>query len=153
MSSHLQGNAGRSCLLLWNAKNVASPKHGPCHTYNAKWTTKDSKHGRYSTVFKVDYKILTSFIHMMLDTVNIMTNRHLNTLTGLHLDRRRSALNVHLFESSLNFLQLQQDPFYVPNWKEWPVNFRAGHGVSVATVSMVTGHLLVTDNGLASVLE
>lgn len=41
MSSHLQGNGGRSCLLLWNAKNVASPKHGPCHKYNAKWTTKD----------------------------------------------------------------------------------------------------------------
>lgn len=33
MSSHLQGNAGRSCLLLWNAKNVASPKYGPCHTH------------------------------------------------------------------------------------------------------------------------
>lgn len=68
----LQGNAGRSCLLLWNAKNVASPKHGPCHTYNAKRTTKDYKHGCHSTVFKVDYtKNLTSFIHMMLDTVNI----------------------------------------------------------------------------------
>lgn len=65
MSSHLQGNAGRSCLLLWNAKNVASPKHGPCHTHNAKRTTKDLlaqfakdyRHGRDSTVFKVDYRI------------------------------------------------------------------------------------------------
>lgn len=86
MSSHLQGNAGRSCLLLWNTKNVASPKHGPCHTYNAKRTTmdplayfsKDYKHGCYSTVFKVDYKILTSFIYM-LDTVKNWTNRHLHS--------------------------------------------------------------------------
>lgn len=78
MSSHLQGNAGRSCLLLWNAKNVASPKHGPCHTYNANGlqrtlllTFQRIPNMDATPVFKVDYKILTSFIHMMLDTVNI----------------------------------------------------------------------------------
>lgn len=75
--------------------------------------SKDYKHGCYSTVFKVDYKILTSFIYM-LDTVKNWTNRHLHsthththTIAGLHRDRRQSALNVHLFKSSLNFLQLQ----------------------------------------------
>ena len=51
------------------------------------------------------------------------THTHTHTLTGLHLDRRRSALNVHLFESSLNFLQLQQDLFYVPSWEAWRVSF------------------------------
>ncbi len=152
----LQGNAGRSCLLLWNAKNVASPKHGACHTYNAKWTTKDplahfskdSKHGRYASV----YGWLQNFntIHPQ-DAWHskYTTDTYTHTLTGLHLDRRWSALNVHLFESSLNFLQLQQDLFHVPNWEAWPMNFWDGHMVSTETVSMVTGHVLVRDDGLA----
>lgn len=105
---------------------------------------KDYKHGCYSTVFKVDYKILTSFIHTMLDTVHFgPTDTH--TLAGLHLDRRLSALNVHLFESSLNFVQ--QELFYAPDWEAWPLNFWEV-SISMETVSMVTGHLLVTDNGL-----
>lgn len=48
---------------------------------------KDYKHGCYSTVFKVDYKILTSFIHVLLDTVNIgPTIKHTHT----HTDRTAS---------------------------------------------------------------
>lgn len=58
------------------------------------------------------------------------TDTFAHTLTGLQLDRPQSALNVHLFESSLNFLQLQQDLFYVPNWEARPVNFWAGHRAS-----------------------
>lgn len=99
---------------------------------------KDYKHGCYSTVFKVDYKILTSFIHTMLDTLWTNKHTHTHTLAGLHLDRRPSSLNVHLFESSLNFVRLQQEA--------WPLNFWEV-SISMETVSMVTGHLLVTDNG------
>ena len=45
MSSRLQGNAGCSCLLLWNAKNVASPRHGPFLTLNAKKRTSEDSVG------------------------------------------------------------------------------------------------------------
>lgn len=43
-------------------------------------------------------------------------DQHTHTLAGLHLDRGPSSLNVHLFESSLDFVRLQQELFYVPNW-------------------------------------
>lgn len=62
MSSHLQGNGGRSCLLLWNAKNVASPKYGPWHTHNAKWTTKRTGmllHSVYSWLQNLNRSITT----------------------------------------------------------------------------------------------
>lgn len=109
---------------------------------------KDSKHGRYSTVFKVDYK---NFKHHSstwgLTTYDRHFNTHTHTLTGLHLDRRRSALNVLLFESSLNFLQLQQDLY--ARLGGMTCELLGRHWVSMETVSMVTGHLLVKDNGLA----
>uniref|UniRef100_A0A3P9J9J9 Ankyrin repeat and sterile alpha motif domain containing 1B n=1 Tax=Oryzias latipes TaxID=8090 RepID=A0A3P9J9J9_ORYLA len=59
------GNAGRSCLLLWNAKNVACPKHGSCHTYNAKRTPNMDA----TPSFKVDYRKKKFFFNMLV-TVN-----------------------------------------------------------------------------------
>lgn len=86
MSSHLQGSAGRSCLLLWNAKNVASRKHGHGHTHNAKdcnglfWSLSKTTNMAAAQVFKVDY-------YIWLDT---QSHTHtIRTASG-----HRSTLNV-----------------------------------------------------------
>lgn len=112
----LQGNGGRSCLLLWNAKNVASPNHGPCHTYNAKWTAK----GPSCSLFKRTNMVAAPQC-LKLTTNCYHSSTHINR-TAMRQTTRLLWMYAYLKAAS-NFCNYSGISFTQPAWEAWWLNF------------------------------